>query len=132
MHDTQPLLKRKFDMQEYKDWKKEVNQETLRTQKKIEHFKRSEELLKAIQQRIESANDGSSKKELSDYLLSKLGYKNTSYADFAANQMTHTGEAREEVKKTSMLKAEKEAGELLEYNDSQVRDSTNLNGKHAW
>jgi hypothetical protein len=47
-------------MNEYNDWRKEVDNEAVRTQQKIEHYKRSEELLKAIQQRIESATDKAS------------------------------------------------------------------------
>jgi len=59
--------------------------------------------------------------------LTKLGYKNASYTDFISNQMTQKGtEAKNEAKRASILKADSEAQDFMAYNDSQVRDSTNL------
>lgn len=117
--ENEPLVRRRFDMAEYQDWKKEVDRETIRTQQKIEHYKRSEELLRAIQDRLASVNDSQSEKELQSYLLAKLGYKNSSYADFISNQMTQTTpDAKSEAKRTSMLKADREARDFINYNDN--------------
>lgn len=82
---TQPTLKKRFNMDEYNDWRKEVDKQTIRTTQKIEQFKRSDELLKAIQERINSANNRESQQELQDYLMAKLGYKNSQYTDFVSN-----------------------------------------------
>jgi len=87
MADVQPRTKKRFNQDEYRDWRKEVDKETVRTNQKIEHFKRSEELLQAIQQRIKSANNRESRQELNQYLMLKLGYKDSHYTDFVSNQM---------------------------------------------
>jgi hypothetical protein len=31
MFENEPIVRRRFDMAEYKDWKKEVDRETIRT-----------------------------------------------------------------------------------------------------
>lgn len=51
----EPFMKTPFDKQEYNDWKKEVDKETVRTQLKIDQYNKSEQLLKAINARIKSA-----------------------------------------------------------------------------
>ena len=133
MLQEEPMVRRKFDMAEYNDWKKEVDRETVRTQQKIEHYKRSEELLRAIQDRLSSVKDTQSEKELKSYLLTKLGYKNAAYTDFISNQMTQHGkEAKNEAKRASILKTEDATSELYNYNDKQVRDSQNLGFSTAW
>lgn len=86
--EAEPKIVPNFDKDLYNDWKKEVDKQTIQTHQKMEHYKQSEQLLNAIKTRLQSANTENGQKELQEYLLSKIGYKDTNYTDFMGNSLT--------------------------------------------
>jgi len=54
IEENEPRMQSPFNQLLYNDWKKEVDKETIRTQMKLEHYKKSELLLQAIKARLQS------------------------------------------------------------------------------
>ena len=69
---------------EYHEWKQKQLAKEYETLGKLEMYRESEKLIKAIQERLEHSQDGG---ELKDYLQSKLEYQGTPYGEYVSSSL---------------------------------------------